>query len=238
MATDRLVLSLFPGIGMLDRGFEEEGYCVVRGPDVIWGGDIREFRPPAGVFEGVIGGPPCQAFSPLANISGHSENLIPEFERCVAEAQPSWFLMENVRAAPIPRVEGYVIQDRLLNNRWLGEQQNRVRRFSFGTRDGAELHVAGCALESIEWSTCVTSAHGGERKTHFNRRTGGRIQRYSLEQACELQGYPRDFLARSPFKRAEALRAIASGVPLPMARAVARAVKYAMERSSGGTGEP
>jgi len=28
-----LVLSLFPGIGLLDRAFEEEGFTVVRGPD-------------------------------------------------------------------------------------------------------------------------------------------------------------------------------------------------------------
>lgn len=35
-----LVLSLFPGIGLLDRGFEAEGFCVVRGPDLLWGGDV------------------------------------------------------------------------------------------------------------------------------------------------------------------------------------------------------
>jgi DNA (cytosine-5)-methyltransferase 1 len=29
-----LVLSLFPGIGLLDMAFEEEGFCVVRGPDL------------------------------------------------------------------------------------------------------------------------------------------------------------------------------------------------------------
>jgi DNA (cytosine-5)-methyltransferase 1 len=40
-----LVLSLFPGIGLLDMAFEEEGFCVVRGPDLLWGGDIRSFRP-------------------------------------------------------------------------------------------------------------------------------------------------------------------------------------------------
>jgi len=45
----------FPGIGMLDRGFEDVGFCVVRGPDLIWGGDIRNFHPPAGRFAGVIG---------------------------------------------------------------------------------------------------------------------------------------------------------------------------------------
>jgi DNA (cytosine-5)-methyltransferase 1 len=58
-----LVLSLFPGIGLLDLAFEEEGFCVVRGPDVLWGGDVRRFHPPAGKFYGIIGGPPCQSFS-------------------------------------------------------------------------------------------------------------------------------------------------------------------------------
>lgn len=82
-----LVLSLFPGIGLLDRAFEAEGFTVVRGPDVIWGGDIREFHPPAGKFDGIIGGPPCQMFSSLARLiraNGHEPkfgNLIPEFER-------------------------------------------------------------------------------------------------------------------------------------------------------------
>ncbi len=66
-----LVLSLFPGIGLLDMAFEQEGYCVVRGPDVLWGGDIRNFHPPAGVFEGVIGGPPCQAHSSFAGLARH-----------------------------------------------------------------------------------------------------------------------------------------------------------------------
>lgn len=33
-----LVLSLFPGIGLLDMAFEEEGFTVVRGPDLLWGG--------------------------------------------------------------------------------------------------------------------------------------------------------------------------------------------------------
>lgn len=64
-----LVLSLFPGIGLLDMAFEEEGFCVVRGPDLLWGGDIRRFHPPSGRFDGVIGGPPCQRFSGLGNVN-------------------------------------------------------------------------------------------------------------------------------------------------------------------------
>jgi DNA (cytosine-5)-methyltransferase 1 len=55
-----LVLSLFPGLDGLGLAFELEGFTVVRGPDVLWGGDIRRFSPPAGRFEGIIGGPPCQ----------------------------------------------------------------------------------------------------------------------------------------------------------------------------------
>src|SRR5439155_17435760 len=117
-----LVLSLFPGIGLLDCAFEAEGFCVVRGPDVLWGGDICRFHPPAGKFDGIIGGPPCQSFSPLAALVRHNGyepkfgNLIPEFERCVLEAQPLWFLMENVRQAPLPIVPGYGINGFLLDN--------------------------------------------------------------------------------------------------------------------------
>lgn len=141
-----LVLSLFPGIGLLDRAFEAEDYCIVRGPDVLWGGDIRRFHPPAGRFDGVIGGPPCQSFSSLVHLvraNGHEPrfgNLIPEFERCVVEAQPAWFLMENVPQAPTPEIEGYGINSFLLDNSHLddgtgfGLEQRRVRRFSFGMR--------------------------------------------------------------------------------------------------------
>ena len=54
----RLILSVFPGIDLLGTAFEPEGFCVVRGPDLLWGGDIRRFSRPAGHFCGVIGGPP------------------------------------------------------------------------------------------------------------------------------------------------------------------------------------
>lgn len=53
MMDNTLVLSLFPNIDLLGKAFEEAGFCVVRGPDLLWGGDIRTFRPPPGVFGGV-----------------------------------------------------------------------------------------------------------------------------------------------------------------------------------------
>jgi DNA (cytosine-5)-methyltransferase 1 len=224
MSAGDLVLSLFPGIGLLDMAFEAEGFCIVRGPDLLWGGDIRRFHPPAGRFDGVIGGPPCQAFSGLGNLmTTPPENLIPEYERVVAAAGPGWWLMENVQGAPVPAVAGYIAKDQLLNNRWFGETQNRVRRFTFGTRDGRPIHVAQVALERVEWHHAVTAANPGTRRPDAK----GQLS-YTLAESLRLQGCPDDFLAASPFRQRAAQRMVAQGVPLPMGRAVARAVKQAI----------
>ena len=135
---DKLVLSIFPGIDLLGRAFEEEGFCVVRGPDILWGGDIRNFHPPSGVFDGVIGGPPCPEWSPLrALIKAHGYktkhgNMIPEYQRVVDEVQPRWFLMEEGPLAPIPIIQNYAVHGFFLSPIWLGEEQMRKRRIAFG----------------------------------------------------------------------------------------------------------
>jgi len=248
-----LVLSLFPGIGLLDRAFEDEGFTVVRGPDVLWGGDVRRFRPPSGVFDGVIGGPPCQMFSRLASMVRHNGyeprfgNLIPEFERCVAQARPRWWLMENVATAPTPCVDGYAVRHQVVNNRWFvddggfGAEQHRQRRVSFGTAEGRGLAWDVALFEHSTIATGVTSSDGGGvmRGNGKLKATavvsghggGGRIDKsyiYSLEDACELQGLPRDFTEHMPFRKDAKLKAVANGVPLPMGRAIARAVKRAI----------
>jgi DNA (cytosine-5)-methyltransferase 1 len=133
------LLSLFPGIGLLDLAFEREGFCVVRATDKFFGGEIKNFHAPVGKFDGIIGGPPCKRYSSLRHIIQHNghrlaEDLIPEYERVVCEGQPFWFLMENVKDAPLPNVPGYKVHSFLLNNRWLGEEQNRVRGGAVGTR--------------------------------------------------------------------------------------------------------
>lgn len=209
--THPLVLSLFPGIGFLDRAFEDEGFCVVRGPDVIWGGDIRRFHVGAGLFDGIIGGPPCQPFSPLVRIvrargkEPRHGNLIPEFERVVDEARPRWFLMEESPNAPLPVVAGYVVRQRVINNRWLGETQNRERRFSFGTADGLNFGaIEYVALMDYTWHHAVTSTSravpiaiggSGKRKKGLDARTGPRA---SLGDMLELQGFPRTMPGRMP----------------------------------------
>jgi DNA (cytosine-5)-methyltransferase 1 len=221
-----LVLSLFPGVGMLDAAFEAEGFCVVRGPDVIWGGDIRSFDPPAGRFDGVIGGPPCQAFSALQTLQAargippRHGNLIPEFERVVALAKPAWFVMENVKGAPEPSVSGYHTDSQLIKDFWVGGQTLRMRRFSFGTRDGRRLGVDIAALHTPNPRPAVTSSDGGK---------GVKMERYTLPEMIELQGFPADFLSESPFTVDGKKKAIGNGVPMAMGRAVAAAVRRAMQ---------
>lgn len=247
-----LVLSLFPGIGLLDLAFEEEGFAVVRGPDLLWGGDIRKFSVPAGRFDGVIGGPPCQAFSRLVHIvkaKGQTPkpNLIPEYERIVGEARPEWFVMENVTAAPEPVVPGYHIASVVLNNRDLGAEQNRERRFSFGCNRGGVRFGRWVAEESLHsprsgrWSRAVVATSSKEgalaksqtelRKGNKRRTLPGQQPRRTVEECARLQGLPDEWIARlnaSPLTTAGKYLVIGNGVPFPMGRAVARAVRKAM----------
>ena len=261
---NELVLSLFPGIGLFDRAFEEEGFCIVRGPDLLWGGDIRRFHPPAARFDGIIGGPPCQAFTTLAPFilatRGYlADNLIPEFERCVAETKPRWFLMENIRRAPIPEVPGYFTNSVLYDNRWIGEEQSREHRFSFGTKDNQGLapFLEFSVFLNPQWSPRVV-ASGGYTPAPLEggtgasmkqdavdrpvRRTGGRLPHDRVpknmhklgrktttyfKEARRLQGLPDDWDLPG-FKVSEKVRALGNAVPLPLGRALARAVKRAM----------
>lgn len=247
----KLVLSLFPGIGLLDLAFEEAGYCVVRGPDPLWGGDVRKFHVPAGRFDGVIGGPPCQPFSQLVHMvrangfEPKHENLIPEYERIVAEAAPAWFVMEEVRGAPLPNVPGYAVHEQMVNARHVGSTQNRERRISFGTHDGRKLYLETEVFEPLEWDFAVTGdarrrpvamLAGGKPKgnesggrTSSLNRGGGSLD---FETMCELQGLPRDFLSESPFTVSGKRQMIGNGVPLPMGRAIAKAVLAAFNEAT------
>lgn len=251
-----LVLSIFPGIGLLDMAFEEEGFCVVRGPDLLWGGDIRSFHPPAGKFDGVIGGPPCQLFSQFRHINPHAGkhgNLIPEFERIVKEARPRWFVMENVKDAPEPFVHLYYVKSQYLNPRWLGAEQNRLRRFSFGSHhEPLPFFIETEAFEPMLEAQAVTSAanpisvklggSGKIKRTYkpptvpaghgaaFSHERGN----ITIERMVELQGLPEGFLdgPDCPLTAHGKRKVIGNGVPLPMGRAVARAVKAALNLKS------
>ncbi len=252
MRRDRpLVLSLFPGIGLLDRAFEEDGFAVVRGPDLLWGGDIRAFHVPSGRFEGIIGGPPCQAFSRMRYVNplcGQKHgNLIPEFERVVLEAMPNWFVMENVPEAPEPIVPGYDVCSHQIRDVWVGGVTNRMRRFSFGSPQFPDVATGAFQIETLalhaqdaEHSALaggggravpvalIQDGKGGHKVKRGAMKNPGYANANALQEHTRKQGLPADFLADAPFTIAGKVHAIGNGVPLPMGRAVARAVVKAM----------
>ncbi len=217
-----LVLSLFPGIGLLDRAFEEKGFCVVRGPDILWGGDIRNFHPPAHKFTGIIGGPPCQDFSGLRRTppTGYGLEMLKEFARCVTEAHPEWWLIENV--ARVPTVTelghtyakkirtGYVTQRFDINQGWYCDV-SRLRHIQFGSQSGRLLNVT---------RRSVTDVNHGAALANDDR---------SFTELCQLQGLPEDF-DLPPFLAVEKKRAVGNAVPLPMGRVLAQAVVEAYNR--------
>jgi DNA (cytosine-5)-methyltransferase 1 len=97
----------------------------------------------------IIGGPPCQGFSPL-NMQGvglERRTLWREYLRALVEAAPSAFVMENVpellRSAEYhtfageARALGYVVEGRILNAADYGVPQRRRRAIVVGSRLGA-----------------------------------------------------------------------------------------------------
>lgn len=241
-----LVLSLFPGIGLLDMAFEEAGFCVVRGPDLLWGGDIKRFHPPAGRFDGIIGGPPCQLFSrmrhiqPLAGLK-HG-NLIPEFERCVRLANPLWFLMENVPDAPKPKPNSsYLTKSVMIRDVWVGGETSRMRRLTFGSRATVSgFNIDTLALHRTDPRPAALAGGarrapvkmGGSGKVKASRRVcaGDSKTQEGYAAALEAQGLPPEFLADAPFTVAGKIKAVGNGVPIAMGRAVAAAVVKAISQ--------
>lgn len=173
----QLILELFPGAGMFGKAFEELGACVVRGPDILHGGDVREFIGIKGRFDGIIGGPPCQVFSRAAISGSNQSNLIPEFERIVAECEPTWAIMENVREA-----HQHINWPRVFLRDWdCGGLTHRRRGFWFQGIDPPPKpnHRQGEASYSVLAS-------------NWNRRGVDRISghRYlTAAQAATLQGF-------------------------------------------------
>ncbi|KKN26079.1 hypothetical protein LCGC14_0878440 [marine sediment metagenome] len=211
---NNLVLSIFPGIDLFGSAFEETGYTVVRGPDLLWSGDVRTFHPPADVWGGIIGGPPCKGESNLAALNGtRGATMVDEFWRIVQEAAPTWWVMEAVIRHDAP----YVMA---LSPRWLGEKQSR-RRYFHSNLD-LERFIDVTLFEDPEWKHAVLAVHGGRE---------GEVRRgmatYSWKERCELQGVPADFLADAPFTRRGKNEVLGNGVPMAMGRAVAKAVRKA-----------
>lgn len=203
-----LVLSLFPGIDLLGRGFEAAGFCVVRGPDTLWDSRIEDLRLPAGKFDGIIGGPPCQNYSDANRNRNQAEGdrTVTEFLRCIDESQPAWFMMENVRNVPDVAITGYRVQRLDLTDCECGGRQRRLRHIQFGSKDGSIIRPL--RTEGARSVTPAVLCRVKPTDRHSRRLTA--------------QGAP-SLPLRSLTKTARA-KAIGNAVPWAMAVTLARAV--------------
>lgn len=160
------VIDLFAGCGGMTLGFERSG--LFRGTFAVeWDADAAEtYRRNFGdhVFEGpieqvdefpradlVVGGPPCQGFSPLnmARVGLDRRALWRQYLRALEEAEPAAFVMENVpellRSAEYAAFRvaaeklGFEVEGRVLNAADYGVPQRRRRAIVIGSRHGGFL---------------------------------------------------------------------------------------------------
>ena len=175
------LVDLFAGCGGMTRGFEDSGgfrsifavefdrdaaatYAANFGDHVACGPieDVASF-PPADV---VIGGPPCQGFSPLNReaVGFERRGLWREYLRALGAIRPRAFVMENVpellRSAEYVEFKrraealGFAVEDAILNAADFGVPQRRRRAIVIGTRSGvpalpSPTHAEGGSMSLV-----------------------------------------------------------------------------------------
>lgn len=221
----QFVLSLFPGADLLGKAFEEVGFCVVRGPDILWGGDIKDFHVPPGKFDGVIGGPPCQKFSAAnqTNKDAHL-NLIPEFLRVIEEARPKWAVMENVMGALsfAPKWP----YTKLVDWDCSGNTKRKRLFWFYGITPPTPPNKR---IGDGAYTVCATHYRHrvGTKRTgmhlHLTAEEAALLQGYNGLHTAIMMGQPKGLSARS--KEILATHMLGNGVPHAMGKYVAEHVK-------------
>jgi DNA (cytosine-5)-methyltransferase 1 len=115
----------------------------------------KEIKPEINAIDLVIGGPPCQGFSPMGKQDPKDDrnNLVLQFCRLVIELQPRYFVMENVPGLRLGKYKwllrrvkqefkqaGYRITEpvQMLNSLDFGVPQIRKRLFLLGRKQGEQ----------------------------------------------------------------------------------------------------
>ena len=215
------MLSLFPGIDLLGRAFEIAGFQLIRGPDALWGGDIKSFHPPRQIFSGIIGGPPCQTHSQLAKFGNvRQSDLIPEFLRVVNEAEPAWAVMENLRG---------VLKKNLVPDDWAAVKLrdwdcggNTFRTRVFWIYPATLILVPPKRPGKPEYSVL---AHSYKEHGSINKQNPRMLGKISINKAAELQGFPELTKPLEPMGNRYAIMLLGNGVPKAMGLYIALSIK-------------
>ena len=223
-----LVLSLFPGVGLLDRAFAQartadgkRAFCIVQAQDKITGGDIRDFAGVPGLIRGVVAGPPCQGFS-VANSFRlddehhsvkNSREMLQHTCRIITECEPEWFLIENVPCVPDVLIDGYSVQRIPITDLECGGMQLRSRHVQFGSRNGD-------IIRPKRVNDLTRNRKKGRKTKSVTTKTDAWTDfpdlcyRQGLDEPIELPGW---------FRTAK-FKAVGNGVPLRMGKTLAEAV--------------
>lgn len=155
------LMDLFAGCGGMTLGFESTGkfrsvYAVEWDGDAsetysrnfgehVFTGPIEEVLRFPDDVDVVVGGPPCQGFSPLnmAGVGLERRSLWIEYLRALEESRPEAFVMENVpellKSSEFAEFKqeakslGYEVKARILNAADYGVPQRRRRAIAVGT---------------------------------------------------------------------------------------------------------
>lgn len=184
---------------------------------------------PAGIFVGVIGGPPCQWASTALHWQGHNvkhrpENLIPEFVRIKEEAEPEWSVMENLLTA---RKSPGLPEDWLfvkLRDWDCGGLTHRKR--AFWVWPPTLIFAPPKRPGKPEYSVLKNS---GRQKLSLQQRRDKTFRTHekplTLKQAAELQGWPEMAEILKDMSAAYAVGLLGNGVPRAMGTYIAKAIK-------------
>ncbi|QOJ35216.1 MAG: DNA cytosine methyltransferase [Nitrospira sp.] len=159
-------IDLFSGAGGLAEGFRQAGFRSVYGVELeaaaaatynlnfghdVYQGPIEKLNNVPVNADIVIGGPPCQGFSPLGLMSpreAHAQmnELWRHYLRITREVKPIAFVMENVpeilRSVQYPKIKrafeklGFIVTEGVLNAADFYVPQARRRAFVIGIRRG------------------------------------------------------------------------------------------------------
>ena len=104
----------------------------------------------------------------------------------------------------------------------MGAQARRRRAFWFGAQNPRGRFYVEKAVLRVPKEAIRTAVLAGHGPSIGQRRNG--ITTLPLKEAARLQGLPDGMVERLPYTAERARKLIGNGVPIPLARAVARGV--------------